>query len=105
MQKFNPSKGYWRITPQNRFHIAKDADEKNIDIFKKLRSENSGLNKIKFVFAKICQKNFFTFHDNKVHFCSVFEKNFFYLSGVLDIVVKYSIPIRFLIPISCFGIF
>lgn len=102
MQKFNPSKGYWRITPQNRFHIAKDADEKNIDIFKKLRSENSGLNKIKFVFAKICQNIFFTFHDNKVRFCSVFEKNFFYL---LDIVVKYSIPIRFLIPISCFGIF
>lgn len=95
MQKFNPSKGYWRITPQNRFHIVKDIGEKNIDIFKKLRSENSGLNKIKFVFAKICQKNFFTFHDNKVHFCSVFEKNFFYLlrhlfllSGIIDIKVK-----------------
>lgn len=79
MQKFNPSKGYWRITPQNRFHIAKDADEKNIDIFKKLRSENSGLNKIKFVFAKICQNIFFTFHNNKVRFCSVFEKKFFLL--------------------------
>lgn len=79
MQKFNPSKGYWRITPQNRFHIAKDADEKNIDFFKKLRSENSGLNKIKFVFAKICQNIFFTFHNNKVRFCSVFEKKFFYL--------------------------
>lgn len=108
MQKFNPSKGYWRITPQNRFHIAKDADEKNIDIFKKLRSENSGLNKIKFVFAKICQNIFFTFHNNKVRFCSVFEKKFFYLLRfflLIDIVVKYSIPIRFLIPISCFGIF
>lgn len=105
MQKFNPSKGYWRITPQNRFHIAKDADEKNIDIFKKLRSENSGLNKIKFVFAKICQNIFFTFHNNKVRFCSVFEKKFFYLFYFIDIVVKYSIPIRFLIPISCFGIF
>lgn len=90
MQKFNPSKGYWRITPQNRFHIAKDADEKNIDIFKKLRSENSGLNKIKFVFAKICQKNFFTFHDNKVHFCSVFEKNFFtYLRKKIFLLIRH----------------
>ena len=61
MQKFNPSKGYWRITPQNRFHIAKDADEKNIDIFKKLRSENSGLNKIKFVFVAFLKKIFFTY--------------------------------------------
>lgn len=89
MQKFNPSKGYWRITPQNRFHIAKDADEKNIDIFKKLRSENSGLNKIKFVFAKICQNIFFTFHNNKVRFCSVFEKNFFYLWNILRFFFTY----------------
>lgn len=81
MQKFNPSKGYWRITPQNRFHIAKDADEKNIDIFKKLRSENSGLNKIKFVFCGNMSKHFFTFHGNKVHFMGSFWENFFYLSG------------------------
>ena len=76
MQKFNPSKGYWRITPQNRFHIAKDADEKNIDIFKKLRSENSGLNKIKFVFAKICQKNFLLFTIIKFIFVAFLKKIF-----------------------------
>lgn len=51
MQKFNPSKGYWRITPQNRFHIAKDADEKNIDIFKKIETRKlwSQLNKVRFL--------------------------------------------------------
>lgn len=77
MQKFNPSKGYWRITPQNRFHIAKDADEKNIDIFKKLRSENSGLNKIKFVFAKICQNIFLLFTIIKFVFVAFLKKIFF----------------------------
>lgn len=87
MQKFNPSKGYWRITPQNRFHIVKDIGEKNIVIFKKIETRK--------LWSQL----------NKVRFCSVFEKNFFYLSGIMSLVVKYSIPIRFLIPISCFGIF
>jgi hypothetical protein len=87
MQKFNPSKGYWRITPQNRFHIVKDIGGKNIVIFKKIETRK--------LWSQL----------NKVRFCSVFEKNFFYLSGVMSLVVKYSIPIRFLIPISCFGIF
>lgn len=89
MQKFNPSKGYWRITPQNRFHIVKDIGEKNIVIFKKIETRKLWSQLNKFVFAKICQNIFFTFHDNKVRFCSVFEKKFFllikaffYLSGV-----------------------
>jgi hypothetical protein len=79
MQKFNPSKGYWRITPQNRFYIVKDIGEKNIVIFKKIETRKlwSQLNKVRF--CKNMPKYFFTFHDNKVRFCSVFEKKFFYL--------------------------
>lgn len=51
MQKFNPSKGYWRITPQNRFHIVKDIGEKNIVIFKKIETRKlwSQLNKVRFL--------------------------------------------------------
>lgn len=61
MQKFNPSKGYWRITPQNRFHIVKDIGEKNIVIFKKIetRKLRSQLNKVRF--CKNMPKYFFYF--------------------------------------------
>lgn len=78
MQKFNPSKGYWRITPQNRFHC-KGHRQKNIVIFKNETREKSLVLKIKFILSPKSKKAFFTFHDNKVHFCSVFEKKFFYL--------------------------
>lgn len=61
MQKFNPSKGYWRITPQNRFHIVKDIGEKNIVIFKKIETRK--------LWSQL----------NKVHFVGSFWENFFYL--------------------------
>ena len=74
MQKFNPSKGYWRITPQNRFHIVKDIGEKNIVIFKKIETRKlwSQLNKVRF--CKNMPKYFFLL--------------FFYLSCVMSLKVK-----------------
>lgn len=79
MQKFNPSKGYWRITPQNRFHIVKDIGEKNIVIFKKIETRKLWSQLNKFVFAKICQNIFLLFTIIKFVFVAFLKKNFFYL--------------------------
>lgn len=76
MQKFNPSKGYWRITPQNRFHIVKDIGEKNIVIFKKIETRK--------LWSQL----------NKVRFCSVFEKNFFYLWNIFLLIVRYVAKVK-----------
>ena len=78
MQKFNPSKGYWRITPQNRFHIVKDIGEKNIVIFKKIETRKlwSQLNKVHFLrkYAKIF---FLLFTIIKFVFVAFLKKIFF----------------------------
>lgn len=83
MQKFNPSKGYWRITPQNRFHIVKDIGEKNIVIFKKIETRKlwSQLNKVRF-FAEICQNTFLLFTEIKFILWGVFGKIFFTYRGL-----------------------
>lgn len=48
----------------------------------------SGL-KIKFIFLRFLQNKFFTFQKNKVHFSTIFQKNFFYLFFSLDITELY----------------
>lgn len=85
MQKFNPSKGYWRITPQNRFHIVKDIGEKNIVIFKKIETRKlwSQLNKVRFLrkYAKIF---FLLFTIIKFVFVAFLKKIFFTYFYLLD---------------------